>query len=282
MSEHIDGKNLLIRTAVILAVALLAFFLLFPLYWLIVTSLKTNMEIYRFPPQFFPWSFTLANYREIFQDNSVINYLVNNITVSAGTTLLTLVTASLAGYSLSRYPSIFGSVVRTALLSTQMFPIVGLILALYVIFRNMNLINTRWSLILSLSAVTIPFSTILIKGFFDDISRSLEEAARIDGCSRLRILITIIVPLSKPGLLAIGLFTFMQAWDDFLFAITFILSDPKRTLSAGIAMKFLGEVSYDWAMVTAVSVAGVVPMFILIFIFQRNMVAGLTAGAVKG
>ncbi len=261
---------------------ILMIFLLFPLYWLIITSFKHNMDIYRFPPQFIPRNFTLANYRAILNDNSVVRYLFNNLLVSSGTTLLTLAAASLAGYSLSRYSSVFGSVTRTALLSTQMFPIVGLILALYVIFRNLNLINTRFSLILSLSAVTIPFSTILIKGFFDDIPRSLEEAARIDGCPRLKTLFSIIMPLSKPGLLAIGLFTFMQAWDDFLFAITFILKDSKRTLSAGIAMKFLGEVSYDWAQVTTVSVAGVLPMFILIFLFQRNMVTGLTAGAVKG
>jgi multiple sugar transport system permease protein len=266
----------------ILVVTLLGLFLLFPLYWMLVTSFKFNMDIYKFPPQLIPENFTFDNYREVLKDNSVLMYLVNNFTVSAGTTILTLSAASLAGYSLSRYSSPFGNFVKTSLLSTQMFPIVGLILALYVIFRNMNLINTRMSLILAMSAVTIPFSTILIKGFFDDISRSLEEAARIDGCSRLRTLFSIIMPLSKPGLLAIGLFTFMQAWDDFLFAITFILTDAKRTLSAGIAMKFLGEVSYDWAMVTTVSVTGVLPMFILIFIFQKNMVAGLTAGAVKG
>ncbi len=263
-------------------VILLGLFLLFPLYWIVVTSFKNNMDIYRFPPQFIPVHFTLANYLGIFRDNSVVLYLVNNLLVSAGATILTLGASSLAGYSLSRYPSRFGKFVGTSLLSTQMFPIVGLILALYMIFRNMNLINNRLSLILSLAAITIPFCTILIKGFFDDISRSLEEAARIDGCSRFRTLVSIIMPLSKPGLLAIGLFTFMQAWDDFLFAITFILSDEKRTLSAGIAMKFLGEVSYDWGMVTTVSVAGVIPMFILIFAFQRYMVAGLTAGAVKG
>lgn len=278
MSKKITPYNILS----VAVMTLLGLFLLFPLYWVIATSFKHNMDIYRFPPQLFPVNFTIASYREILSDISVLRYLFNNLTVSAGTTLLTLVCASLAGYSLSRYESPFGNIVKTSLLSTQMFPIVGLILALYVIFRNLNLINTRMSLILALSAVTIPFSTILIKGFFDDISRSLEEAARIDGCSRLRTLFSIIMPLSKPGLLAIGLFTFMQAWDDFLFAITFVLTDEKRTLSAGIAMKFLGEVSYDWAQVTAVSVAGVLPMFILIFIFQRNMVAGLTAGAVKG
>lgn len=264
------------------AVVMLGLFLLFPIYWMIVTSFKTNMDIYRFPPQFLPVSFTGENYLNVFKDNSVILYLYNNIFVSLGTTLLTLAAASLAGYSLSRYSTPFGEVVKTALLSTQMFPIVGLILALYMIFRNMNLINTRFSLMLSLSAVTIPFCVILIKGFFDDISMSLEEAARIDGCSRIRTFFSIILPLAKPGLLAIGLYTFMQAWDDFLFAITFILTDDKRTLSAGIAMKFLGEVSYDWARVTTVSVCGVLPMFILIFIFQRYMVAGLTAGAVKG
>jgi multiple sugar transport system permease protein len=263
-------------------VILFGFFLLFPIYWMIVTSFKSNLDIYRFPPQFIPKNFTPENYVGIFQDNSVALYLNNNFLVSIGTTLITLGAASLAGYSLSRYSTRFAKFVNTALLSTQMFPIVGLILALYMIFRNLNLINTRLSLMLSLSAVTIPFSVILIKGFFDDISRSLEEAARIDGCSRFRTFISIIMPLAKPGLLAIGLYTFMQAWDDFLFAITFILTDDKRTLSAGIAMKFLGEVSYDWGRVTTVSVCGVLPMFILIFLFQRYMVAGLTAGAVKG
>ncbi len=263
-------------------ITLIALFLLFPLYWVVVTSFKSNMDIYRFPPRFLPVNFTMENYTAIFEDASVPLYLFNNLFVSAGTTVLTLIAAALAGYSLSRYSTPFAEFVKTALLSTQMFPIVGLILALYIIFRNMGLINTSASLILSLAAVTIPFSTILIKGFFDDIPRSLEEAARIDGCSRFRTFLSIIMPLAKPGMLAIGLFTFMQAWDDFLFAITFILNDAKRTLSAGIAMKFLGEVSYDWGMVTSVSVSGVLPMFILIFLFQRHMVAGLTAGAVKG
>ncbi|MGL1890114.1 MAG: carbohydrate ABC transporter permease [Spirochaetaceae bacterium] len=266
----------------IVGIIILGLFLMFPLYWLIITSFKTNMDIYKFPPQFIPVNFTLDNYILLLKDNSVLIYLMNNAIIATGTTILTIIVSALAGYSLSRYSSKFGSIVKTSLLSTQMFPIVGLILSLYVIFRNLNLINTGMSLILALSAVTIPFSTILIKGFFDDISRSLEEAAKIDGCSRLRTLVAIIMPLSKPGLLAIGLFTFMQAWDDFLFAITFILSDEKRTLSSGIAMKFLGEVSYDWAMVTTVSVAGVLPMFILIFIFQKHMVAGLTSGGVKG
>ncbi len=277
-----EAQKIAGNAAAVIASIILGLFLLFPIYWLLVTSFKVNMEIYRFPPDLIPRTFTLENYREIFSDNSVMQYILNNFIVAFGTTLLTMTASSLAGYSLSRYPSIFGKIVRTSLLSTQMFPIVGLILALYVIFRNMNLINTRFSLIISLSAVTIPFSTILIKGFFDDITRTLEEAAQIDGCSRLRTFAVIILPLSKPGLLAIGLYTFMQAWDDFLFAVTFILTDVKRTLSAGIAMKFLGEVSYDWAMVTTVSIAGVLPMFILIFLFQKHMVAGLTAGAVKG
>lgn len=275
-------KSILGKTFIWTATIIIGLFLLFPLYWLIVTSLKENMDIYKFPPQFIPSKISFESYKAVFSDNSILNYLFNNFIVSTGTTFVTLFAASLAGYSLSRYNTKFGNIVKTSLLSTQMFPIVGLILALYVIFKNMGLINTKWSLVLSLSAVTIPFSTILIKGFFDDISKSLEEAAKIDGCSRIRTLFSIIMPLSTPGMLAIGLFTFMQAWDDFLFAITFILTDQNRTLSAGIAMKFLGEVSYDWAMVTAVSVTGVLPMFILIFAFQKYMVAGLTAGSVKG
>ena len=140
-----------------LAITLIGLYLLFPIYWMIVTAFKVNMDIYKMPPQMIPIHFTLQNYLEIFTDNSVVLYFVNNIIVSAGTTSITLIASSLAGYSLSRYPSSFGNISKTALLSTQMFPLVGLIPALYVIFRNLGLIDSRMSIIIAMSAVTIPF-----------------------------------------------------------------------------------------------------------------------------
>ncbi|MBK5195235.1 MAG: carbohydrate ABC transporter permease [Proteiniphilum sp.] len=281
VSSH-NSKAIVKKVAIRLIIGVFLLFLLFPIYWMIVTSFKTNLEIYKIPPQWIPLQPTLDNYLGVFVDNNFLIYFMNNLYVSVGTTILTSFAAVFAGYSLSRYRSRLGNVVNTGLLSTQMFPVVGILLALYMIFRDLHLINTRMALVISLSAVTIPFSTLLIKGFFDDIPKSMEEAAKIDGCSRLGILYRIVIPLSKPGLLAIGVFTFMQSWNDYLFAITLIVTNSKRTLSAGISLRYLGEVSYDWAQVATVSVVGALPMFILIFIFQRYMIKGLTAGAVKG
>jgi len=257
-------------------------FLLFPLYWMIISSFKTNLSLYKIPPQFLPLEPILENYRELVRSKEFLTYFGNNFYVSSWVTILTMTVSVLAGWGLSRIRSKVADKVCVGLLSTQIFPVIGLIIALYTFFLSLGLLNTRTGLVLVLSATAIPFSTWLLKGFFDDLPRSLEEAAEIDGCGKMRILTDIVLPLSKPGLLAIGIYTFMVAWDDFLYCLTLMVSDSLRTLSVGISMRYLGEVSYDWAQVTTVSVIGSVPMYVLFLFFQRYMVQGLTAGAVKG
>lgn len=257
-------------------------FLLFPLYWMLISSFKTNLSLYKIPPQFLPLEPILENYRELVRSKEFLTYFGNNFYVSSCVTILTMTVSVLAGWGLSRIRSKVADKVCVGLLSTQIFPVIGLIIALYTFFLSLGLLNTRTGLVLVLSATAIPFSTWLLKGFFDDLPRSLEEAAEIDGCGKMRILTDIVLPLSKPGLLAIGIYTFMVAWDDFLYCLTLMVSDSLRTLSVGISMRYLGEVSYDWAQVTTVSVIGSVPMYVLFLFFQRYMVQGLTAGAVKG
>ena len=257
-------------------------FLLFPLYWTAVTSFKTNLEIFRLPPDWLPARPTLDNYRRALGTDAFVRYFTNNVLVAAAATVVTTLTAVCAGYSLSRYPTRITRAISLGLLSTQMYPVIGIIIALYTVFHSLGLLNTRGGLTVALTAHSIPFCVWLIKGFLDDVPRSIEESARIDGAGRTAILFRIVVPLAKPGLLAIGLYTFMQAWDDFLFGITLIVSDDLRTLSAGISLRFLGEVAYDWGQVSAVSVIGLLPMAAGLLFFQRYMVQGLTAGAVKG
>ena len=257
-------------------------FLLFPLYWTIITSFKTSLEIYRIPPQWIPLDPTGENYQRVLQTNAFMRYLTNNFLVAGVVTMLSLFASVFAGYALSRYPGRVNKIVSLGLLSTQMYPVIGIIIALYTIFRTYGILNTHQGLVLAITAHTIPFCTWLIKGFFDDVPRSIEESAKIDGAGRFTILFWVVIPLAKPGLLAIGLYTFMQSWDDFIFGITLILSDRLRTLSAGVALRFLGEVATDWGLVSTVAVLGVLPMIFLIFFFQRYMVKGLTAGAVKG
>lgn len=257
-------------------------FLLFPLYWMFVSSFKTNLSLYRIPPEFIPSKPIIDNYQEIFRSREFLTYFSNNFLISGLTTFLTMGSSVFAGWALSRMRSRKADLICVGLLSTQIFPVVGLIISLYIFFLSFGLLDTRLGLTLALSATAIPFSTWLLKGFFDGIPRSLEEAAEIDGCGRVRILFDIILPLSKAGLVAIGIYTFMVAWDDFLYCLTLIMNDGLRTLSVGISMRYLGEVSYDWAQVTTVSVVGSVPMYLLFLFFQRYMIQGLTAGAVKG
>ena len=256
--------------------------LLFPIYWTVVTSFKTNLAIYKIPPQWIPASPTLENYAAVFGSKNFMTYYFNNFFVSLAATALSMVSSILAGYSLSRFKTRLSGPVTLGILSVQMFPVVGLLLSVYIFFRSIHLINTHFGLVLVIATMSMPFCIWLIKGFFDDLPRSIEESAEIDGCTRLGILARIVVPLSKPGLLAIGLYTFMVAWDDFLFCLTLIVADKLRTLSVGISMRYLGDASFDWAQVTTVSVIGAVPMFCLFLFFNRYMIQGLTAGSVKG
>lgn len=256
--------------------------MLFPLYWMFVTSVKPNIEIYKVPPEVFPLDIFPGHYQDVLSSIHFLRYLWNNFFVSAMTTALGLLSATLAGYAFSRYPSRFTTIVSFGLLSTQMFPVIGIVIALYALYLSLGLLNTHAGLVFALVASVVPFATWMLKGFFDEMPKSIEESAVVDGAGRFTVLWRIAVPLAKPGLLAAGLYSFMLAWDDFLFALTLIRSDGLRTLSVGISLRYLGEVAYDWGQVTTVSVFGTVPMFILFFIFQRYLVEGLTAGAVKG
>jgi len=278
------GKTHIVTRRAMFYLILLLFLgvMLFPLYWMFVTSVKPNIQIYKVPPQIVPLKLYLGHYRDVLSSIHFLQYLWNNFFVSAMTTALGLFTATLAGYSFSRYPSKITTVISFGLLSTQMFPVIGIVIALYALYLGLGLLDTHTGLIFALVASVIPFATWMLKGFFDEMPKSIEESARVDGAGRFTILWRIAVPLAKPGLLAAGLYSFMLAWDDFLFALTLIRTDALRTLSVGISLRYLGEVAYDWGQVTTVSVFGTVPMFILFFIFQKYLVEGLTAGAVKG
>ena len=167
------------------------------------------------------------------------------------------------------------------ILVTQMFPGIVLLLSLYMIYRNLGLLNTYTALILACTTKALPLSIWMLKGFFDTIPRSIEEAAYIDGAGRLRTLYNVIAPLIKPGVVAVSIYTFMVTWDDFIYALTLINRNEMRTLPAGIALAFLGEYGYDWAKIMAASVAASIPILLIFIFLQKYMIAGLTAGAVK-
>lgn len=266
-----------------LVLAVILLFLLYPIYWMLITSFKTNMEAFLFPPTFFPKNVSVSAYHSLFTvNNQFFVYYINNFIVSGITALICTIVAIFTGYALSRFRFRWTIIMSGILLSTQMFPIVSRMISLYALMGKMNIINTRTGLILAICAAQIPFCAMLMSSFFANVPKEIEEAAYVDGLGRGTILFKIVTPLVKPGMLAVGIYAFLMTWDDYLHAATLIQTDNLRTLSIGIALRYLGELSYDWSLINAISVIGTIPMVLVFFFFQKYMVKGLVAGAVKG
>lgn len=278
MKKH-RGLTILIASLVVAAFLL---FLLFPLYWMAITSFKDNSVLFLIPPEWVPLSPVQTHYAKLFADEVFLTYYRNSLLVSFGATAVTLIAALFAGYGFSRFEFRFKSLALFSILSTQMLPVVSLLIALYAIYNGYGLLNTRSGLIVALTTSCLPFSIWMIKVFFDAIPIALEESAKIDGASRFGILLRIVIPLTKPGIYAIGIYSFILSWDDFLYSLTLINKDALRPLNAGIAIRYLGELSYDWASIMTVCVTSIAPIVLLFLFFQKYMVSGLTAGAVKG
>ena len=259
------------------------FYLLFPIYWVILTAFKTNMESYLYPPTFIPKEPTLQGFINLFTNYpEFFIYYKNNIMVSALSTITVCFVALFSGYALSRVRINWNKYVIAFLLFSQMFPVVSRLISLYGLLREWGLLNTISGLVLSITAGQLPFSITLMASFFDAVPKDLEEAAFIDGASRFKTMFKVVIPLVIPGLLAVGIYSFLVAWDDYLYASTLIQNDALRTLSTGVTLRYLGELSYDWSLVNSISVVGTLPMVFVFFFFQKYMIKGLTAGAVKG
>lgn len=266
-----------------LVLALILLFLLFPLYWSILTSFKTNMQAYQFPPTLLVQNPTVQAYVKLFTENAeFFVYYRNNFLVSGLTAGFTTAVAILAGYALSRFHFRWNAMVAGVLYASQMFPIVSRMISLYGLLGRVNLLNTLTGLTLALIATMVPFTTMLMSSFFDSVPMDIEEAARIDGASRMQVMTRVVIPLVKPGLVSVLIYSFLMTWDDYLHCATLIQSDQLRTLSTGVALRYLGELSYDWSLVNTISVVAMLPMILIFFFFQKYMVKGLVAGAVKG
>lgn len=264
-----------------LAIFAIFFFLLFPVYWMLTTSLKTNIESYRAIPTFWPESVNFDGYISLIKDGKFLTYYQNNIIISAMSAAFICFVSLFAGYALSRFHFKWNVLLFATFSFTQMMPVISRLISLYTIMRKINLTDTRIGLVLAISATQIPFAVSLMASFFDGIPRELEESASVDGCGRFRTLFRIVMPLVVPGLLAVGVYSFLQTWDDYLHAITLIRSADLWTLSQGLKLTYLGEVS-DWQLINAASTLGAIPMIFVFFFFQKYMIKGLVSGAVKG
>jgi multiple sugar transport system permease protein len=257
-------------------------FCLFPFLWMIDTAFKPVEEIRSVAPSFLIDNPTLENFRHVLVDSPFVAYFRNSAIVAAFATVLTLLVSTFSSYALSRWPRQGASrVVGGALVVSQMIPGVLLLVPIYVVMRKLDLLSTYASLIIVYCTFMIPLATFMLKGFFDGVPGEIEEAAEIDGCSRLGFIWRVLLPLSLPGIVATGAFAFVAAWNEFMFGYVLINDDARRTLTPGI-MIFKGSHVTDWGALMAASVLAVVPVTVCFVYIQRFLAGGLSAGAVKG
>jgi multiple sugar transport system permease protein len=262
--------------------AFFCFFCLFPFLWMLDTALKPAVEVMSDRPSFLIASPTLQNFKSVLFDSDFVIYFRNSVIVALASTLLTLTVSVFSSYALSRWGrQSLAQAVGGALLVSQMIPGVLLLVPLYVLMQRLGLLSTYWALITVYCTFMIPLVTFMLKGFFDSIPFELEEAAELDGCSRLGFIWRILLPLSTSGMLATGAFAFIAAWNEFMFGYVLINDDGHRTLTPGI-MLFKGSHQTDWGLLMAASVLAVTPVAIAFVYLQRFLIEGLSAGAVKG
>jgi len=264
-----------------LACLMLAVFLLFPLYYAVLTSLKSGSDLFRV--SYWPRDVDLANYVRVWGEQSFARNILNSIVVAVCVVLISLALSVSAAFALSRVRFAGRKTLLYAILAISMFPQVAVLSGLFEVIRVLGLYNNIAGLVLSYMIFTLPFTVWVLTTFMRDLPVELEEAAIMDGLSSLAIVRHIFLPLMAPAMAATGLLAFIAAWNEFLFALTFTLSNEQRTVPVAIAL-ITGASEYElpWGNIMAASVIVTVPLIVLVLVFQRRMVAGLTAGAVKG
>ena len=263
-----------------LPLILILLFILFPFYWIFITSIKPETELYG-AITYWPRSVTWENYKKLF--TTTVNFIAamkNSFIAAALTTIVSLTASTLAAYAFSRYRFKGRRLLMAMFLSNNMFPTVLLLIPLYSIMRNLKLLYTPWALVLAYTTFTLPFSVWLLNGFMNDLPMTLEEAALVDGCNRRTAFLKIIMPLLGPSLVATGVYIFMTSWNEYTFAVMFT-NNASRTIP--VALKSLiGQLGVDWGLLTAGGIITIIPVCIMFFFAQKRLVEGLTAGAVKG
>jgi trehalose/maltose transport system permease protein len=266
----------------LLVIAVLVY-TLFPFYWAINSSFKTENEMFQ-PATYIPTNPTLINYQSVFSNDQFLRGLANSTVVAGTTTLLSLVVGSFAAYALGRLQFAGKSLMLYAVLAMTMFPQISVLSGIFTIVRELELDGTAGAMILTYPIITLPFTVWTLTSFFKGLPGELEQAALVDGANSFQTFYMILLPLTAPALVTTGLLAFISAWNEYLFALTFTLVQPQaRTVTVAIAL-FTGQVQRQDPIteIMAASIIVTIPLIVLVLIFQRRIVEGLTAGAVKG
>jgi multiple sugar transport system permease protein len=257
--------------------------IIFPLYWMVVTSFKKEIEIFQVPPTLFPRVLNTDSYFAQLKhgDFNMFRSFKNSFVISFSAMLISLVLAIPASYGIARFKFRGKRLFILSFLVTQMLPVSVLLTPMFIIFKNVHLLNNQLSAILADATIGIPFSVLILMGYFASIPKELEDASRIDGCNRFSAFLLVFLPIASPGAVVCAVFSFLYGWGDLAYGMTFLQDQVMRPITAGI-FNFMGQYGTKWSYLTAFAVVTIIPV-VLIFIFmQKYIVSGLTSGAVKG
>jgi trehalose/maltose transport system permease protein len=276
-----ESKSRVLRILFYALVVVIIVFNLFPFFWALLSSFRPSNEL--FSTKLIPNALTLDHYVEVFNEARFVGSLINSVIVAGATVLIALGLGSVCAYALGRLPFRFKGPVLYLVLTMTMFPQIAILSGLFVMLRTLDLFNTRQGLVLTYLIFTMPFTIWVMTQYFRSLPKELEEAAYVDGASPLKVFWEILLPLTMPGLVSTGLLAFIAAWNEFLFALTFTITDDMKTVPVVIS-QFTGASSFEqpWGAIMAASMVVTIPLVILVMIFQARIVEGLTAGAVKG
>lgn len=268
------------KVAVVVGLVVGACFAALPVLWMLASSFKQNSEIFAYPPRLITQGFSFDAYTTILTDPVKLRFFLNSYVVALSVTLLTLVVAVHAAYAFSRYEFWGKKTINVIVVSVQAVPPITLLIPYFGLVVVLKLYNTYQGLILTYMVFTLPYAIIMMTGYFNTLPRELDEAVKMDGAGPLTALWRILLPISIPGMVSVGIYTFMIAWNEFLFALTLTRTEDMRTVPIGIQL-LMGQHSYEWNEMMAMSILGAVPVLILFLFFQRYFIGGMTAGAVK-
>jgi trehalose/maltose transport system permease protein len=273
------------RTLFYILLAVIFVYIVFPFYWAFRSSVTPNGELFVTPVHYWPDNPTLDHYRQVFGDNQFLYALRNSVIVAASTTLLSLLIGTVGAYALGRFKFPGRMPVMYLILSMTMFPTIAILGSLFDMVRRFGLYNNLLALIITYLVFTLPFTVWVLTSFFQALPKDLEEAAYVDGASPLQTLYQVMLPLVAPGLVTTGLLAFIAAWNEFIFALSFTQTPENRTVPLAISLFATtsgGGYEIPWGAIMAGTVIVTVPLIALVLIFQNRIIAGLTAGAVKG
>tara|TARA_B100000767_G_scaffold268998_1_gene290177 strand:- start:566 stop:1420 length:855 start_codon:yes stop_codon:yes gene_type:complete len=276
-----DQQKLKNQIIIYFALGVCVIILAFPIFWMLSVSLKSSVETFSLPPKLIPSSINFDGYTKILNNDQYTRFLFNSYFLGVVVTVLSVIIGTLAAYGFSRYRFFGDRAAKLFVITTQMVPTITLLIPLFGVIVWLRLYDTMWGLILTYLTFSLPYAVIMMNAYLDTIPKDFDEAATIDGCSPIGVLFKILLPIATPGIISTAVYTFLLAWNEFLFALALTRSIEMRTVPVGIAM-MVGEFGLKWDEMMAFSVIGSLPVLILFMLVQRFVISGLSAGGVKG